>query len=688
MVMVTKPASLGSGGAVHVGGDDVNGSALVFHYSYSGTEFGKDLFLAGSGPHAKLMTNQNYGEHGALIVRKPVKFTGKITLTGDATVALSGACSVSPAVFAGETCGDGRLTLKGSGALRFDAANSYRGGTVIAAGVLEVGDAGTLGSGPVEVREGAQLRFVNKQAKSIPNVITGEGRIICCGAAVAFAEVSGFGGKIEGPGSVSGNNGFTHDSGSETVFTNKLDYTGDTVVSGGTLCLGGLGSQTAPASDAIEFRLDASKAESLDCQDGRVLSWADADGRDVAFTGNIDNAPVFRDATAGGRPSVFFDGSPLRRLVANTSSVTLRTVAMVARIGEGNHPSSWSNVGMIGFFDQDVGLRLYDRTRLKADSMFFDGRLWADGVSNMNMKTGNLTVDYAYIDLGTESKFRTIKAETVFPEGGKQFCLGDYFGGTYKRSFYGDIAEIIVYDRVLTDEEHEALERYFAGRWDLPVSENVSTNILPVSTGLEIASGATVELAGGYQQLSTLSGGGTLANGGLRQATVVLSSGLSTFTGTVVGDVYLEIAAGATLDLGGGSITVSAIGGSGSVVNGTVTVTGAVYPGGKDAVGTLTFGEDTSAVFDGATLFVDGDRTIGTVDAVELNEAVDITGLSLDIPVPGDIAYGTYNLVYSAGGVAGSFADVDMPTRGGWAVEYKQTAAQLSRKNGTVIVVR
>ena len=67
---------------------------------------------------------------------------------------------------------------------------------------------------------------------------------------------------------------------------------------------------------------------------------------------------------------------------------------------------------------------------------------------------------------------------------------------------------------------------------------------------------------------------------------------------------------------------------------------------------------------------------------------MDITGLSLDIPVPGDIAYGTYNLVYSAGGVAGSFADVDMPTRGGWAVEYKQTAAQLSRKNGTVIVVR
>ena len=48
--------------------------------------------------------------------------------------------------------GEGELTVYGLGTVKFSAANSYAGGTVVVDGVLEVTDSGSLGTGPVEIK--------------------------------------------------------------------------------------------------------------------------------------------------------------------------------------------------------------------------------------------------------------------------------------------------------------------------------------------------------------------------------------------------------------------------------------------------------------------------------------------------------------------------------------------------------
>ena len=670
---------LGSG-TVHVSGGDLDGGMLEIDSKYNGSTFANAIEISGRGPVYKANDTLSLG---ALAVRKGVTLSGGVKLVADATIATSSRGGLSAAVFSAPITGPGRLTATGTNPIRFTAANTYAGGTLITNGVVEVADGGSLGTGPVAICPNSTLRFLNTTPLVVANAISGEGRIEMNGAAVTLQNASAFSGAVVGDGSATGDDGYVKSGEGTVSFTNSLDYTGATLVEGGTLRLGQAPFDVPPAAESMAFRLDASAGDTVTEEGGVVTEWADADGRDVSFSTNgvAANGPTRTPSALADKPVMTFDGTSQRRLVAAAALPALQTVFFVNRIAAGAHPGgNWMNMGILGKYNEDFGLRFLGQTTAKVDTMFQDGLLYVDGVSNMTI--GDL-FDQQTVP---NNKFYLLEAVAAKAVQDVRFAIGDY-QGSLKRSFYGDIAEVIAYDRWLSDDERIAAERYLQSKWGLKdVSNDVFTNVLPVATALTVADGATLDLAGGYQEVASLSGAGTVANSSDVRATLVLSSGTSEFSGAFEGDVYLEVAAGATLDLCGGTIAVGGVGGSGRICNGTVVVTGEIQPGGRGAVGTLTF-ESAPVVAAGATLVVDGDGA-GGVDKLAVEGAFDMTGLSLSVPAPKSVAPGDHVVVESGVALSGEFYATDLPDNGRWSVGYTARAAVLSRKAGLIMIMR
>ena len=685
-VSTTADGSFGSG-TIHVSGGELEGGALEIAAKYNSNTFTNQIEIAGNGPvYSKNLPGYS-GYYGALIVSKGgVTLSGGVTLAADAKIASGARGGQKPVTFSAPIVGLGKLTVSGMSPFRFDAANTYAGGTVIVNGTVEVTDAGTLGSGPVEVCAGGVLRFVNTSAKTVANVITGDGRIEMNGAAVTLTSADGFKGDIAGNFAAPGDGGYVKAGEGTVSLTNSLSYAGATTVLAGTLRLGPAPLGVPAASESIAFRLDASDGDTITEDDGAVVSWSDADGRDIAFTNVVANGPSRAVEALNGKDALYFNGEKGRRLIANAATPEFRTVFFVNCVTNDTRPSGtkWDNMGIFGELNKDNGLRFRSQKEItaesiKADSMFFDGVLRIDGVSSMYVAT-----QYDSMSV-PKDKFVVTEAEVAIPVQNVTFAIGDYKNGN---PYFGDIAEVIAYDRWLTDEERIATERYLQNKWGLKevAANDVFTNLLPVATALTVADGATLDLAGGYQEVASLSGAGTIANSFETQATLVLSSGTSEFSGSFSGDIYLEVAEGATLDLCGGTVTVAGIGGSGRICNGTVVVTGEIQPGGRGTVGTLTF--ETAPVVSGATLVVDGNGA-GGVDSLVVEGDFVMTGLSLSVPMPKTVAPGDHAVVVSGGVRSGEFAATDLPNNGKWSVGYTESAAVLSReKPGMLFIIQ
>jgi len=99
------------------------------------------------------------------------------------------------------------------------------------------------------------------------------------------------------------------------------------------------------------------------------------------------------------------------------------------------------------------------------------------------------------------------------------------------------------------------------------------------------------------------------------------------FTDLMDAGSVVEIADGATLDLGSNTQTLAGLSGSGTVQNGTLTVTGTVMPGGEDAIGTLGIAANVTL---SGTLVVDVDED-GNSDCLAIDGNVNMTGLALVI---------------------------------------------------------
>lgn len=144
----------------------------------------------------------------------------------------------------------------------------------------------------------------------------------------------------------------------------------------------------------------------------------------------------------------------------------------------------------------------------------------------------------------------------------------------------------------------------------------------------------------------------------------------------------VAVASDAVLDLGGSFQTLANVGGSGTVSNGTLSVTGAITPGGEGTVGTLTV--VANAVGLSGKLRVDVAAS-GASDTLAVAGNVDLSGSTLEVANPAALdRQKVYTVLTCAGTRTGIFAGVTAPVN--WHLLYLPTGTvQLISANGTRI---
>jgi autotransporter-associated beta strand protein len=256
----------GTTGSTGVGTSIVDNAALVFNrsdnISFGGVISGSGS-LAQAGPGMLTLTGANTYTGGTTISGGTLRVgaggtfgslgTGTITINNNGALIFnrSDAVTVSDAIVT--TVPNGSLTQAGSGTLILTGANTYNGGTTIAAGTLQVGNggtSGTLGSGGV-VDNGA-LVFNRSDTFTVINAISGSGSLTQAGTGTLILNSSNTysgtttinsGGTLQvGPGGTNGTLGSGNIVDNGTLNFNHVDNISISNIVSGSGGLGQIGA--------------------------------------------------------------------------------------------------------------------------------------------------------------------------------------------------------------------------------------------------------------------------------------------------------------------------------------------------------------------------------------------------------------------------------------------------------------
>ena len=655
--------------------------------------------------------------------------------------------------------------------------NTYSGITRVSGGTLELSGGGTFGAGPVINNSTLSFRYAGNV--TVTNPISGTGRVLqngngtltlsggntCSGAAevnagtlvvkdpsVNASSVSVSGtldlggqsltlGRLAGSGAVSNSAGGTvtltvgagnadgqfwgairngtgttalNKTGSGTLALSGLNtYSGATVIGGGTIKLQGV--QTAAPTNGLAYQLDATDPSKLTLSGSNVTMWADSTAAGVNFTQSVAVLqPVYVTNALNGRSAVRFEG--MTNCMGSGKATLVQTAFIVNRAR-----GYMSGGGLWGQNNGDFGIRQASLTAWNhpgnGNDFSCGGQMFLNGV-----ETNQLASNTPHILTAISASQKSWSTS-----------VGDCrpYNGTLFRSYKGDVGEVLVYTNALAAADRQAVEAYLNYKW-FGVGLLAPTNVLPTATALVVSNSAALDLNGLSQEVGSLSGAGSVANGSGVWSTLTVGNDNSStlFSGVISGsnalvkvgggtltlggaNTYLgstlisggtltlagganrlptgstvTVASGATLNLNGQAQTLSWIAGGGSVSGGSLTVTGTVAPGGLNAVGTLTLAN--TPVLSGSTLLIDT-RTDGTCDKLAVTDALSLSGLTLQIADPTQMRGYSYEIVTCAGNLTGTFAAMpNLPST--WLVRYDRTLGAgrvlLIHNLGTLISIR
>ncbi len=154
---------------------------------------------------------------GRLFTLGDIASTRDITLTGGGTIETLFATTYATS---GNVTGSGALIKDGWGTLVLSGANSFTGGTTIAAGMLQIGNGGTTGTLSGNVVNNGILAFNRSNTFFYNDVISGTGSLVQMGSGL-------------------------------TALSNNNTYSGGTLISAGTLQIGSGGTSGSITGDVI-----------------------------------------------------------------------------------------------------------------------------------------------------------------------------------------------------------------------------------------------------------------------------------------------------------------------------------------------------------------------------------------------------------------------------------------------------
>ncbi|OQB84738.1 MAG: Autotransporter-associated beta strand repeat protein [Planctomycetes bacterium ADurb.Bin126] len=571
------------------GGLDIQGGTVQLAYDYA--------LPSGSGK-GNITVNGTLDLAGTRATVNGLAGSGTITsTTGGAPILYVGANNTSSS-FNGtvaNTSGTLQLYKIGTGTLTLGGTSTYNGLTTVGSGKVVLASNTSLpsGSGKGDVLVEGTLDVAG-YAPTV-NGLSGTGTVdnssgngvLTVGANNAS---STFYGKIQNSG---GTLALTKIGGGTVTLGGANTYSGATTVTAGTLKMAP--TSAAPAASSA-FWVDAANASTITASGGLVSQWNSVNGDGWAATqASGGNQPTLVAGGLNGLPVVDFGAWGSGKWMQWTLTGTATTISDIRTVF-----SVMGSQNGGGYVLSNTGAAQFHRGPAPAGAYNpGDYRSYIWGWDTPAAVTGGQT----YLD------GEIVSGTTTNLNGGYQLVSVVTTGNASANNFANDrnnipgrtggqqLAEVIIYNRALTEAERLATEAYLMQKW-FGASAGA---ILPAGTALQVQGGATVDLNGTTQTVASLgdySGtGGTVTNSAAGAALLAVSGAANTtFSGSLVdgaGTLALLKAGTGALTLAGtnntltGGTTVQA----GSLLvtgslDGTVTVNGGTL-GGTGSVGNI-----------------------------------------------------------------------------------------------------
>ena len=217
-----------------------------------------------------------------------------------------------------------------------------------------------------------------------------------------------------------------------------------------------------PVTSGLLYHLDAAAEVTKDASD-LVSAWGDQSANSNDFSqGTVSKQPLWVDGVINGLPVIRFDGdltdnsagvAPNADELVLSTSTSPKTVLIVNSTTRHNMLA-----GIWGRDLADTGIRRTSSTAWQHPGNENDfsnsGAIYVNGEA-----TGDVGLNTFHILAATSTADQSFSATS----------LADYFkvGENTPRSWQGDIAEVLVYDRVLSDAELNEVGGYLADKYDI-----------------------------------------------------------------------------------------------------------------------------------------------------------------------------------------------------------------------------
>ncbi|MCX5654761.1 MAG: autotransporter-associated beta strand repeat-containing protein, partial [Planctomycetota bacterium] len=484
-----------------------------------------------------------------------------LTVVGGATLTSASVATDGDTTFAGGAVVNvNTLSVNNGGILRVaEGGQLGSSGVTLGGGTLQLTGSAFNGSRAVTVNGGAidvpvTATLAGPIGGSAPLTKTGDGTLIITGTGNTFPSAAVNAGTLQGNAAsiktnvalnaaganvtfdqpsngtygkvVSGDGGLTKAGAGTLTLSNSQGYLGSTIISGGTLKL--QGAQTSPPVEDYARWFDAT---SLGLADGAaVTQWNDGSTNAAHATvpGGNQNPTYIADAGTGtGLGAVHFNagggaGDSEALIFARDSDI--RTVFSIFKgnsflLTDANEYHFHRNT------DDNPATPLwcgYTSDRIRNGQTYVNGSL-VDGTSYA-MPTDSYN-GYNLVEVltnGDPVQADSFNKDRVFHAGNQSQ------------------AEVIIYDRVLTDEERLQVEAYLNVKWFGIGGGGSAADLLPIATALSITGGSTLDLNGVTQQVASLSdysgSGGTVTNNGKSDVTLTIGGTDTTNFSGVISD--------------------------------------------------------------------------------------------------------------------------------------------------------
>lgn len=388
-------------------------------------------------------------------------------------------------------------------------------------------------------------------------------------------------------------------------------YSGGTAVNEGTLILSAPSIQSVLAGSLVW--LDAADTGTLTTNaSGQVTLWSNKGTAGAA----LDAIQI----TSGVGPTVLTNALNGRSVLSVDGTTALRTKNSLGISGAmdrtifavGNRKNSGTNY--IVHVGEGIDSRAFG---IASQPQYLFAYTWIKDILFSARASGTYEI-YDFMISGSYGTANVISGGTV-SSGALALTPNTtdtplYVGSRFSEACWGNVAEVIVFNRALAPTEIMGVEAYLRSKW--------------------LTSGSSA----------------------------VFSAGA------------VSLAAGAAVDLSGTTQTLARLSGSGLVTNGTLTVSGDIAPGGTNAVGTLTL---ASAVPLSGTLLTDV-ALDGTCDRLQAQGPLNLTGLTLQIADVSQLKSGKRYVIASCapGGLTGPFASANLNANS-WSVSYNNAVGEV-----------